>query len=287
MNQERAIRNNKSHHLSRAERREVSYLLISSTLLFWITYANICKMNRRVAVAGVSILGFLVGSDGFNYLRMTNRQPSRSKTLLHGELARSDKATDASTSAADALVLLNEAKALRAQASVLQQQLNQEKEERIRKQQERVDSLIDALLFHGVNNDTPRLPSGEDGARQRSKQQLMHTEEQVAELLISKRMNYEMVNQMFDRICELSNRPQSIDSCSPLLSLLLDAACKVDCLEREDNPNKRWNHRVERDLRRKLFALGYGIRIEDVENEKRRSRSITGERDLSCSLLDL
>mmetsp|Transcript_15628 Transcript_15628/g.32983 ORF Transcript_15628/g.32983 Transcript_15628/m.32983 type:complete len:94 (+) Transcript_15628:3-284(+) len=91
-------------------------------------------------------------------------------------------------------------------------------------------------------------------------------------------MNYDMVNQMFDRICEQSNRPQSIDSCSPLLSLLLDAACKVDCLERENNPNKRWNHRVERDLRRKLFALGYGIRIEDVD-EKNQIRSITGEKD--------
>jgi hypothetical protein len=60
--------------------------------------------------------------------------------------------------------------------------------------------------------------------------------------------------------------------------LLLDAACKVDCLEREDNPNKRWNHRVERDLRRKLFALGYGIRIEDIE-KKNNVRSVTGEKD--------
>jgi hypothetical protein len=83
---------------------------------------------------------------------------------------------------------------------------------------------------------------------------------------------------MFDRICELSNRPQSVDSCSPLLSLLLDAACKVDCLEREENPNKRWNHRVERDLRKKLFLLGYGIRIEEVNNTNN-ARSITGEKD--------
>jgi len=110
--------------------------------------------------------------------------------------------------------------------------------------------------------------------------ELLQTEEQVAELLISKRLDYDMVNQIFDRLVNLSNRPQSIDSCSPLLSLLLDAACKVDCLEREDNPNKRWNGRVERDLRRKLFALGYGIRIEDVENEKRAARSINGEKDL-------
>ena len=159
---------------------------------------------------------------------------------------------------------------------MLQQQLNLEKEERIRKEREKVDNLIDALLFHGSSFGNDK----DDGKQERSKQQLLQTEEQVAKLLISKRLNYEMVNQVFDRICELSNRPQSIDSCSPLLSLLLDAACQVDVIERKDNPNKRWNGRVERDLRRKLFGLGYGIRIEDVENEKRSIRSITGEKDL-------
>ena len=134
------------------------------------------------------------------------------------------------------------------------------------KQRRKVDSLIDSLLFHRDDME--------------SKAQLMQTEEELAGLLISRRLNYEMVNQMFDRIVEQSNKPQSIDSCSPLLSLLLDAACKVDCMEREDNPNKRWNHRVERDLRQKLFLMGYGINIEDVEKDRRSSRSITGESDL-------
>ncbi len=167
-----------------------------------------------------------------------------------GRSGRSASSLSASSSngdivtTSDALALLSEAKALRQQASMIQEQLKQEKEERIRKQQEKVDRLIDSLLFHSMNNDS-----------EESKQQLLHTEEQVADLLISKRMSYEMVNQMFDRIVELANRPQSIDSCSPLLSLLLDAACQVDCLERDDNPNKRWNHRVERDLRRKVSGV--------------------------------
>lgn len=187
------------------------------------------------------------------------------------------------TSSADALLFLQQAKALRDEASALQKQLQEEKEERIRKQTAKVDSLIDMLLFHGTTNYYNEEPSSTSKAIQsteeRSKTQLMNTEEQVAELLISKHLNYDQVNQMFDRICELANRPQSIDSCSPLLSLLLDAACKVDCLEREDNPNKRWNHRVERNLRQKLFALGYGIRMEDVQNENN-VRSITGEKDV-------
>lgn len=167
---------------------------------------------------------------------------SSSGRSLSSGLARANSDT------AHALELLSEARALRQEASKLQEQLNLEKEERIRKQQEKVDKLIDLLLFHGVNSNTNESEAG--------KQQLLHTEEQVAQLLISKRMSYDMVNQMFDRIVELANRPQSIDSCSPLLSLLLDAACQVDCLERKENPNKRWNHRVERDLRRKVSDDG-------------------------------
>lgn len=175
----------------------------------------------------------------------------------------------------DSIVLIHQAQKLRHEASILQSQLDKQKEERLQKQYAKVDALIDSLLFHGIqsNNRT-------NDNQELSKVQLMQTEEQVAELLISKRLDYDMVNLMFDRIVQLSNMPQSIDSCSPLLSLLLDAVDKVDCLEREENPNKRWNRTVEKDLRRKLFALGFGIHMDDVNREKRGSRSITGDRDL-------
>jgi hypothetical protein len=232
-------------------------------------------MMRRFLPGAIAFAILSGGSVGFGRIGGNSRRsPPTSDTSIFGDIARSDEAKLAAVDD-DALILLNEARRLRAQANELQIQLDIEKKDRIRKQREKVDSLIDALLFHGMNNNSTRG----DEARLRSRQQLLHTEEQVANLLISKRMNYDMVSQMFDRICELSNRPQSVDSCSPLLSLLLDAACKVDCLEREDNPNKRWNHRVERDLRKKLFLLGYGIRIEEVENDKHRARSITGEKD--------
>ncbi|EJK58684.1 hypothetical protein THAOC_21169 [Thalassiosira oceanica] len=216
-------------------------------------------MGRRLlfpvafVVTAASALRFRAG---------TSRSSTTIPTILKEQLSPGHKRMMET----DLLILMNEARALRDQASALQAQLDQEKEERLEKQRRKVDSLIDSLLFHGDN--------------MQSKAQLMHTEEQLAGLLISRRMNFELVNQMFDRIVEQSNKTQSIDSCSPLLSLLLDAACKVDCMEREDNPNKRWNHRVERDLRQKLFLLGYGIKIEDVEKDRRSSRSITGEKDL-------
>ncbi|KAL3807908.1 hypothetical protein ACHAXA_000347 [Cyclostephanos tholiformis] len=234
---------------------------------------------RKYYLPGAIAFAILSGTSGgfIHHASNSRRSPPTSDTSIFGDIARSD-GTERPPDAVvddDALLLLNEARRLRAQANELQIQLDREKEDRVRRQREKVDSLIDALLFHGMNYNSTQG----DEARPRSKQQLLHTEEQVANLLISKRINYDIVSQMFDRICELSNRPQSVDSCSPLLSLLLDAACKVDCLEREDNPNKRWNHRVERDLRKRLFLLGYGIRIENGEDDRHRARSITGEKD--------
>ena len=225
----------------------------------------ISKYILSNVVAALAILSGGVHVGGFHCISTSCRRSSYLFDLSDDTQQLAITAADTN----DALVLLSEATKLRQQANELQLQLNREKEDRIRVQREKVDSLIDALLFHGMNNNNAT-----------NNQQLLLTEDQVAKLLISKRFNYEMVNQMFDRICELANRPQSVDSCSPLLSLLLDAACKVDCLERDENPNKRWR-RVEQDLRKKLFLLGYGIRLEDVDTSKDNVRSINGEKDYS------
>ena len=71
-------------------------------------------------------------------------------------------------------------------------------------------------------------------------------------------MNFDqdMANRVFDRTCETMLRLQSIENYSPLISLLLHAACKVDCLEQKENHNKRWNTRIESRLRKKLFLFG-------------------------------
>ena len=60
--------------------------------------------------------------------------------------------------------------------------------------------------------------------------------------------------------------------------LLLDAACRFNCLEREDNPSNQWNHRVERDLRENIFAMSCGIDPDKVKS-KDRDRALTGEKD--------
>ena len=165
----------------------------------------------------------------------------------------------------DPLVLKQQADALRAEANTLRIQLDESKKEAERLRLARVDNLIESILVNFTIDDD---------------NQLLNTEEQVAKLMQDERLSVENINNMFDRIVEQSQRRQSIDNCSPLISLLLDAACQVDCMEREENPNKRWNHRVERDLRKKLFALGWGISLDQVKRDKEGMRSIHGEKDL-------
>ena len=165
----------------------------------------------------------------------------------------------------DPLVLKQQADTLRAEANALRIQLDESKKEAERLRLARVDNLIESILVNFTIDDD---------------NQLLNTEEQVAKLMQDERLSVENINNMFDRIVEQSQRRQSIDNCSPLISLLLDAACQVDCMEREENPNKRWNHRVERDLRKKLFALGWGIDLDQVKRDKEGMRSIHGEKDL-------
>jgi hypothetical protein len=97
--------------------------------------------------------------------------------------------------------------------------------------------------------------------------QMLNTAEQVARLLQDGRFSQEQVDKMFERICETGpSSGQSRSNCSPIMSLLVDAAGKLDCVEREDNPNKRWSGRVERRLRKKLFALDWNIKLEDDDD---------------------
>jgi len=162
----------------------------------------------------------------------------------------------------DAKLMLRQAKELREEAESLRKDLDAAAKARRKKNIENVDRWLDELLIKVRIDDSTEM---------------LNTEEQVVELIKEKRFGAEHINKIFDRICETSSK-QSIDNCSPLITLLLDAACKVDCMERKDNPNKRWNHRVERDLRKKLFAMGWGINLDDVE-EKERTRSLSGEKD--------
>jgi len=132
---------------------------------------------------------------------------------------------------------------LRREAESLETAMEQAKEAKIQKATNKVDGWIDDLLIEVTLGDGTEL---------------LKTVDQVYETLAEKRYSAHHVLKVFDRLCEL-RESESRSNCSPLMELLVDATGKLDCVERDDNPNKRWNHRVERVLRRKLFARDWNI----------------------------
>mmetsp|Transcript_25011 Transcript_25011/g.38558 ORF Transcript_25011/g.38558 Transcript_25011/m.38558 type:complete len:253 (+) Transcript_25011:143-901(+) len=157
----------------------------------------------------------------------------------------------------DAITLQRQAEALRSEALMMEKMLNDTKAEKIRKETEKIEHWIEQLLLV----DT----AAGAGSSSSSEVQILNTKERAAQIMQEERFSAEQINKIFYYICNTSSK-QSIDNHSPLIELLLEAACKVDCLEREKNPNKRWNHRVERDLRKKLFAMGWNIHLEDDDD---------------------
>ncbi|KAL3908566.1 MAG: hypothetical protein SGARI_003002 [Bacillariaceae sp.] len=139
---------------------------------------------------------------------------------------------------------------LRQEAQELQIALQQEREDKIVKETEKIDGWIEELLIEAKVGDNTEL---------------LKTVDQVWERLKDDRYSAEQVNKIFRRLCDLRQQ-ESRSNQSPLMSLLVDAACKLDCMERDDNPNKRWNHKVERGLQKKLFARDWNIELDDEDD---------------------
>ncbi|GAX12899.1 hypothetical protein FisN_32Lh078 [Fistulifera solaris] len=154
-----------------------------------------------------------------------------------------------SSALSQALLLQAQLQALRQEIQQDVQKLQQHKEALLQKKCDKVDQWIDTLLVAThVNEDT----------------QMLHSVETVAQTLMDERFSPEQVNAIFERMTQ-DDPLQRVES--PLVELLVDACNLVDCLE-EKNPNKRWNGRVEMKLRRKMFAMKWGIELEE---EKERS----------------
>jgi hypothetical protein len=195
--------------------------------------------------------------------------------------------------------LQEQAEQLRREARELQLSLQQQKLEKARAEQEKIDRWIDDLLIEarfsggssgdggtdaGVETTTslPEISSSSSSQSMSSNTslvsrsstsssststtttELLKTVDQVLERLRDDRYSAEQVNKIFRRLCEL--RPQEARSdLSPMMELLVDAAGKLDCTDRDENPNKRWNGRVERLLRKKLFARDWNIDLRDED----------------------
>ena len=190
-------------------------------------------------------------------LHRTNviRNRANEKEVVGGRMTSDDYATaNNATNAEDTSTLLpslwhQQAQALRQEISDLQQNVARQKQARLVKARTDVDRWIaQALVRCQVDADTT----------------VLNTVDETVEILCQQRYSPEQVYKMFYHLSETttSNKRSKI---SPTLELLVEAAGKMDAMEREDNPNKRWSGRIEADFRKRLFARDWGIELEDKD----------------------
>ena len=162
-----------------------------------------------------------------------------------------DDDTSSSSALSQALLLKQQAQQLREEAKNQAKALQEQKDHQLALQNSKIDSWIDDLLIqYQVDDDT----------------QLFHSVDQVWCRLRDDRYSKEQVQKIFKRICD-TGPPQSRSRCSPIMELFVDAVGKLDEVERDENPNKRWSGKIERELRKKLFAMDWGFELQDEDDE--------------------
>jgi len=161
---------------------------------------------------------------------------------------------------------------LRDEVRALERSLNETKVERAEKELADVDRWIRELLVK--YDSSSENGNGDSGLGT----QVLNSVDEVADKLRDGRYSPEQVDKVFERLCytcPIVGR-DSLDR-TPLLRLLVEAAGKLDQMERTENPNKRWNGRVERELRKKLFAREWGIDLENTKDGSLKKRGQTLE----------
>ena len=163
-----------------------------------------------------------------------------------------EEGKDESSALSNVRQLQQQAQALRDEAAGLQTELRQQKLSREARAISDEDRWIEESLIRWSDGDTV----------------LLNTVEETTAIFRDRRYSPEQVRRMFRRVsAQTSNNRRS--KISPTLELLVEAAGRMDCLEPDDNPNKRWGvRRVESDLRQRLFARDWGIELEQQHPEE-------------------
>ena len=206
------------------------------------------EASVRTTLCGAFVpnLSFHAGNTA---LHSQTKMEERSSTPKNTTVTNSDATASLPGDTASALALQQQAEQLRAEALALEKQLEAEREAKTAKQIANVDQWLNQLLVNQTIDEN---------------MEILNSVEQVTQLLKDGRYSAEQVNRMFDRICDTLGY-QSRSRCSPLMELLVDAAGKLDEVERYDNPNKRWSGKVERHLRKRLFAMDFGMDLEHTD----------------------
>lgn len=186
--------------------------------------------------------GYLLSALGAPNKQRTNHlMASRDNGEMAGNMTTLD----------EAFSLQQQAQVLREEALAMRETLEESKNDQIVKENTKVDKWIDELFIQcQVDENT----------------QIINNVDQIFKRLMDDRYSQEQVNRIFNRICE-TGPPQSRSNCSPLMESFVEAVGKLDAVDREKNPNKRWSGKVERKLRKRLFAMDWGMDIEENDEE--------------------
>jgi hypothetical protein len=156
--------------------------------------------------------------------------------------------------------LQRRAKMLRDQATAIRTDMERNRQLQVQKETRNADRwLDDVLVHHKINDDA----------------EVLRTLEQAQHRLVEGRYSPDQVGRMFERLCELSHvSGRNSLATNARLQLLVEAAGKVDELEPEVNPNKRWKgSRVEHQLHKKLFAKEWGIDLDSSKEKIKDAKS--------------
>jgi hypothetical protein len=175
------------------------------------------------------------------------------------------------------IILQEQAAKLRMEAELLQLALQETKNQKIKNEREKVDQWIEDLFLiqQSSESESESNTNYNNTNTNTNDVDILKNVDQVYQYMILKRFSSEQIYKIFNRLSDIKlDRSQGMtcesrSNCSPLMSLLLDAACKLDCTEKDENPNKRWNYKIERILQKKLFARDWNIEyIADDEPDQ-------------------
>lgn len=186
--------------------------------------------------------------------RMTdgNKEPGDDNDLKQKE----DTSSASNLSVAAAQDDLQQAAALRAEANAMRTQLDQQAADRKAAKIARIDAWIDDLLFASSSSKDNSV-------------ELLYTAEQVTQRLVERRMSEEHVLAIFRRLSQLYT-PEKVSrsQCHPLVELLVQAAGRMDGIDRDQQINKRWSGKVERKLQHRLFARDWNIDLDELLDQE-------------------
>jgi hypothetical protein len=203
-----------------------------------------------------------------------NKENDAVKSIVTTKNNNNNKSESESESESSLMILQEQAAKLRMEAELLQLALQETKNNKIEREREKVDQWIEDLFtIESESSSTTK----DDNNNKNNNVDILKNVDQVYQYMTDKRFSAEQIYKIFNRLSDIKiERSQGLtcesrSNCSPLMSLLLDAACKLDCTEKDNNPNKRWNYKIERILQKKLFARDWNIEyIADDEPEQQR-----------------